>query len=334
MITRKRLHTKKEGVVDESNTDPFSFPLYCLVANGFIKENNLFSCLFIIFQWNCIARSISIDHKGFTNMKRGTDSIIVKCNQTKSDKTDERYTNKNVFANPTDPSINFFTALGIYCSYESVSFIIREGIFLKENAKLGTAAHKFCNNLQKRIENYAEVLDGQVCSSHTNTHGIRKGLATFSTSGITVPPSLISVVLHRQQSMGKVFDIYFIFGECGNNYLNRILASQDPNSTNSGDLSPYFKKNMNDDVIKKGMTCKYGDLLKSHPNSVSILLLCIASVIYHIESIKQVIDKNPGYPFSMLPLLQDEELLQKLKRLVTREPSAMMKVSCIPPLII
>ena len=41
-----------------------------------------------------MARSISIDHIGFTNMKGGTDSIIVKYNETKSDKAGEKCTNK------------------------------------------------------------------------------------------------------------------------------------------------------------------------------------------------------------------------------------------------
>ena len=91
---------------------------------------------------------------------------------------------------------------------------------------------------------------------------------------------------------------------------------------------------MNDNVIKQSITCMYGDLWKSHPNSVSILLSCFARVIYHKEFIKEVIDKNPGHLFSKLSVLQDKELLQKLKRLVTREPSAMMKVTSIPPYII
>ena len=46
---------------------------------------------------------------------------------------------------------------------------------MKENVKLGTAAHRFCNSLQKVIENYAEMLDGYIPSSCANTHGIRKG---------------------------------------------------------------------------------------------------------------------------------------------------------------
>ena len=229
-----------------------------------------------------MARSISIDHLGFTNMKRGTDSIIVKYDETKSDKAGERCKNKNVYAKPTDPSICFFIALGIYCSYESISLITREVIFLKKNAKLGTTAHRFCNSLQKLIENYAEMVDGYICSSLVNTNGTRKVSATYSTSGTTAPPSLITVALHGEWSMGKVFDVYFNVGECGNNYLGRILAGLDPNSTYFGDLPPYFKKDMNKDVIKQGMTCMCGELLKSHPNSVSILLLCFASVIYHI----------------------------------------------------
>ena len=49
---------------------------------------------------------------------------------------------KNVCANAIDPSITA-TAFGIYCSYKSVSLFCREGIFLKENVKLGTAAYRF-----------------------------------------------------------------------------------------------------------------------------------------------------------------------------------------------
>ena len=78
-----------------------------------------------------MARSISIDHIGFRSMKSGTDSIIVKYNETKSDKTGEKCTNENAYPNLTDFSICFFTALGIYCSYESVSSSTREGIFFE-----------------------------------------------------------------------------------------------------------------------------------------------------------------------------------------------------------
>ena len=97
--------------------------------------------------------------------------------------------------------------------------------------------------------------------------------------------------------MGKVFDVYFNFGECGKKYLGRILAGLDLNSTHFGDLPPFFKKDMNDDVIKQGMTCMYIDLLNSQPYSVSILPLCFTSVIYRIEFIKEVIDEIQNTSF-------------------------------------
>ena len=85
------------------------------------------------------------------------------------------------------------TLLGIYCSYESVMLISRKGIFLKENSKLGTAAQRFCDSLQKLIVNYSEIVDVYIRSSRTNTHGIRKGSATYSISCTTVPPSMVQL---------------------------------------------------------------------------------------------------------------------------------------------
>ena len=63
----------------------------------------------------------------------------------------------------------------------------------------------------------------------------------------------------------------------------------------------------------------YGDLLKSCPNSVSICLLCLAGIMYHIDLIRDVIDTNLGHLFSTIPLLQDQELLEKLTELIYKK---------------
>ena len=81
-------------------------------------------------------------------MKRGTDLIIVKYDESKSDEADDKFTNKNIYANPTAFSLCFFTALGICCFYESVLLMSREDIFLTENSKLGIAGHRFCDCLK------------------------------------------------------------------------------------------------------------------------------------------------------------------------------------------
>ena len=73
--------------------------------------------------------------------------------------------------------------------------VSRDGIFLNRNVKLGIASIRFCDSLQKLVDNYADVVDVYVRSSRANTHGIQKGAATFSTNGTIVPSSLISLTL-------------------------------------------------------------------------------------------------------------------------------------------
>ena len=94
-----------------------------------------------------------------------------------------------------------------------------------------------------------------------------------------------------------MINLYFYLGGCGDNYFGLILAGLDPNDISSGDLPAHFEKNMDDKIIEKGMMCMYGNFVWSHLNSVSILLLCPASIVDHIDFVKDVIDKDPGHIF-------------------------------------
>ena len=49
-----------------------------------------------------MARSTNIDCIGWHNMRRGEDSIVVKYDDTKSDKDSEKFSDKNLYSNPTD----------------------------------------------------------------------------------------------------------------------------------------------------------------------------------------------------------------------------------------
>ena len=56
---------KKEGKIDEQESNPFTFPLFTLLCSWFLEAGNIFAWIFLIFQWNCMAHSISIDYLGF-----------------------------------------------------------------------------------------------------------------------------------------------------------------------------------------------------------------------------------------------------------------------------
>ena len=278
-----------------------------------------------------MARSINIDCIGFSSFKRGTDSIIVKYDDTKADKTGENCNNKNLYANPSDPTVCLFLSFGLYCASESSSLALMRNLFIAVGAKLGRGAETFCHHLGLIVEKFEDCVSCFIRCDRANSHGIRKGGSRHASSGTTCPPSLVSVALRGEWSMGKVFDIYFKFGEFGDHYLGRVLAGLDPNSASFSQLAPYFKEGIENIYIKRAMGGMFGDILKNHQSSSAILILCLASIVHHSEFIKSVIRNNPGHPLSTLFILQDEGLLRNLKLLVSTEISEVMKPTGIPP---
>ena len=322
---------RKTGNVDEYDSDPFSFQLVRQLASWFLYSGNIFCWFFLLMQWNCMARSINIDCIGFSNFKRGTDSIIVKYDETKADKAGENCHNKNLYANPSDPTVCLFVAFGLYCASESSSLALMRNLFLPLGSKIGRGAEKFCHHLGKIVEQYDDIVSSFIRCDRANSHGIRKGGSVHASSGTTCPPSLVSVALRGEWSMGKVFDIYFTFGEFGDHYLGRVLAGLDPNLASFSQLPPYFKEGIENLYIKRAMVGMFGAILQNHQGSSAILILCLASIVHHSEFIKDVIRNNPGHPLSTLFILQDEGLLQNLKLLVSTEISAVMQPTGIPP---
>ena len=65
-------------------------------------------------------------------------------------------------------------------------------------------------------------------------------------------------------------------------------------------------------------------LLKSWTKTIvdpySVLLYCLASIVYHSDWIKEQCVSNPGNPFTSIPVIKNLPLLKKLKDLVTLEP--------------
>ena len=75
----------------------------------------------------------------------------------------------------------------------------------------------------------------------------------------------------------------------------------------------------------------YGDILENHDGALSMLLLCLASVVYHIKVINDIVVNEPGHALSALPILQKPDLILRLNSLVTRTPSQGMSATGVPP---
>jgi hypothetical protein len=109
---KKFAQAKKLGHVEEYSTDPIPTPVYRFLLRRAIEMNNMFAWTWTLLQWNCMARSASIDCLAFHNFGVGHDSIIIKYDDSKADKAGEKLSEKNVYANPIDWTMCTWLALG------------------------------------------------------------------------------------------------------------------------------------------------------------------------------------------------------------------------------
>ena len=330
---------KKNGLVDEHGADPIPTSLYRLICQWSIQNNNIFMWFWTLYQWNTMARCASIDPLAFHNMSLGRDSVICKYDDSKTKKAGEKLSEKNIYANPIDFFLCWWTSFAIYCSINSDKLSKFERLFLKPGVKFGTASGRYQDQLLGLVKKMKNIVQNHIRLDHMNAYGLRKGSATLATSGITCPPPISSIARRGEWSMGAVLDVYWHFSEPGDHYLGRILAGLDPNKAEFGTLPPHFivPDPMSHPDIKRGMEMLYGPILDAYegkPNDPSALILrCFPSLIHHSDKLITVMVENPGHDFTKMPLLHDRELLHKLKALVTLEPTInIMDVATgIPP---
>ena len=123
-------------------------------------------------------------------------------------------------------------------------------------------------------------------------------------------------------SLGKVFDIYWLYAECGDQYCGRILSGLDPHSSSFGTLPPHFTVGMENEYIKDAMHRCFPNIFekcstKTQDNMIGVLLRCLASITFHSSSIISAMKDCPGNPLLQIPILNEPRLLTNLLPLVT-----------------
>ena len=222
-------------------------------------------------------------------------------------------------------------SLGVWLSLEERSFGDgSEMIFGRQGAKVGAAAHRYCEQLLELMKG----LGVQISIQNMSAHGLRKGSATHVASATTVPPPIASIANRGDWSLGKVLDVYWQFAEAGDSYLGRCLCGLDPNDSAFSVLPPHWNavSPVDDPHIKEALHSMYGTIISKHPRSIAVMVQLLASVTYASDWLMDVAAKNPGHPFASLTILNNPELLNLLKGKVTLEPTlSLSKATGIPP---
>lgn len=132
-------------------------------------------------------------------------------------------------------------------------------------------------------------------------------------------------------SLGKIIDVYFKFGQVGDQYLGRILALLDPNTPEFKVLPPHWI-DATDPAIKEGIEVCFPKLTEAHGNTAHdptglSLSIFLAQLVYHSDWLLQMSALHKGHQFGSIPIIDNHILLKKLKENVTLEPSP----SCCKP---
>jgi hypothetical protein len=324
---------RSHGNTDEKSADPISFSLFRMILTWAIERGNVFVWVWTILQWNLMARSISIDPLALHNIGVSEDHFVIRHDSTKSDKEGDKIHNKAVYCNPMDHILCPGVSLGVWLSLNQNTFRDNsERIFIRHGARIGSAAHRYCTQLHVLMKVSWDIV--QMYITNLSAHGSRKGSATHVACATTAPPPIASIANRGDWSLGKVLDVYWQFAEVGDAYLGRCLCGLDPNHSTFSILPPHWTVDnpVEDADIGEALQLMYGVIIERHPSSIAVLVRVLASVTYASNWLLETSGLHRGHPFAAIPLLQNPELLRRMKEKVTIEPTpTMSKATGVPP---
>ena len=317
------------GQTDIERADPMNFDLYTALCTWYVDEGCVYNWLYQILLWNCVGRSASVDPLGLHNFRLGTDSIIITYDRSKSDMGGERVHPKNCYANPYNPYICSFLAMGVWCLLYPEQFDDMDFLFVKKGCDLGSASKRFGNHLRSTVSAHREVVSQWAVPERIGAHSARKGSSTHLTAGTLNPPPLSSVAHRGEWSQGTVQDIYFNFAQPGDHYVGRMLAGLDPNSTRFRVLPPHFTCGLENPYVKQALDMCFGRILKAREDLSYLpgfFLRLLASIVYHEHWIRRILQKDSKHPFGNIYFFEHTELLKNLRDLVTTDATTNMQL--------
>jgi hypothetical protein len=103
-----------------------------------------------------------------------------------------------------------------------------------------------------------------------------------------------------------------------------MLAGLDSTSSTFGVLPPHFICGIENADVKEALFSCFGGILNARSNVVNLpgtFLLLLVSIVYHEKWLVGFVTRNNNHPFANILILQNHELLVKIRPLVTILPS-------------
>jgi hypothetical protein len=159
------------------------------------------------------------------------------------------------------------------------------------------------------------------------THSMRKGSATFASSGSTACPSSSAIHLRAGWTLGGVQDTYLRYECAGDMHVGRTVSGLPLDSPEFAILPPMFVSQSED------LTNMIDACLPHLPLGLTMVAeFGIASIIYHAQFLRDTLPIE--HRIFATPLFREKDVFQRLSTLVVcrlGQPADCIQATGIPP---
>ena len=308
--------------------NPLSFQSYRRIAVELLEQtnvNSVFSHTVLTTMWNLMSRVGNAVSICKTHMEWHEDSLVIyfaheKTDQTMSKPGDPRH----IYANPFIPEVCPILSLGIFFHVINITASDSPFLFAGSNQYF---------RFQKSLKNFLSDSELLNFSAGTfGTHSIRKGAATYVSSGSTACPSYTAVANRAGWAMGGVSSIYLQYQEAGDQYVGRTVSGLDSNKPSFGVLPPCFRDDFDAESLMRRVFTRYDD---ATPQFKQVLKMTTASVLYRKQWLFDHLPRNhPLFSTTLFRMLQRQEGPSGLDKCVhcdSLRTTSQIKATGIPP---
>jgi len=288
-------------VFDEGKK-PISYEVYKHLCESLSKSDaveDIFCHLFLVIEWNLMARSENCIQMSLTHIQWRNDSLVFFFGKTKSNQEgDGNHHPWHVYSNPFEPALCPVLTLGKY-------FLTYPHIVLDERAPVfpGTSQYqRFSDRLVKLLRRERSSLSSLgVDPNSFGSHSIRKGAILLVSAGCTVSPPMAAICLRASWSMGNVKDRYIHYENAGDEFVGRSVTGISSLSHNFATSPVYFEPGSIDDNDYNGSLDEDVEKLISETfvkkeaisgSTFAMLKFVVASICYNYSYLETNLSLN------------------------------------------
>ena len=285
----------------------------------------IFARTYMVIAWNLMCRASNAFGIHYGHMEWSGDALCVYFAHMKNDQSGDRPRDpRHVYANPFSPPVCPILALGIYWS----CFQFDDGCdLLFPGGKQYDRFRKVLVSVLDDPSVVAELERRGIDPDEIGTHSLRKGAATYCSSGSTACPPSSAVHLRAGWSMGGVQNTYIRYESAGDMYVGRTVSGLPISSADFAILPPNFTNAS--PLIGESIELMFP---QAPLRLRYILEFALASLVFHYDYLKSVLPSD--HAMLNTPLFLNSRLIDELRPLVScgvNNSNSKIHPSGIPP---